>query len=302
VIVIGIDENGLGPVLGPMIVTATAFRTDDYCADAFWGLTDTELPADDSKIVFKNRKKKVAETAVLKWLQLLQLQPQNADDLYRIVDPVPRAPCPPHLPYGCRLPAPVPIPFFGGQNHAPTREIQERFSAANISPLACTAVISCPGHFNATVSPQGRNKLQFDFDMMLQLIDGFRAQFPNESILALCGKVGGTRCYLPWFESAGKTGVVALQEERSLSQYQLEGGTAIQFIKDGDSIHLPVAVASMIGKYLRELQMAELNGLLAPDASPISGYRDPRTKQFIRETETRRQQLALPDRCFLRNC
>jgi ribonuclease HII len=301
-IVVGIDENGLGPVLGPMIVTATAFRTPLYSEDVFWQLSDAELPADDSKIVFKSRKKAVAETAVLQWMQLLRTHPQTAETLYRGIDPTTRSPCPFELPFGCRLPDSLPIPCFGGRDSALTSQIRERFSTAAIEPLCCTAVISCPGHFNETVSPLGRNKLQFDFDMMLQLVDRIRIRFPDEFILALCGKIGGTRCYLPWFESSGKVNVVIRQEERNESRYQLGEDTEIRFIKDGDSLHLPVAVASMIGKYLRELQMAELNQLLAPDAPPVSGYRDPRTKQFIHDTGKRRQQLALPARCFLRNC
>ena len=301
-IVVGIDENGLGPVLGPMIVTATAFRTPLYSADVFWQLSDADLPADDSKIVFKSRKKVVAETAVLQWLQLLQTHPKTAETLYRDIDPETPSPCPSGSSFGCRLPDSLPIPCFGGRDSALTSQIRGRFNAAAIEPLCCTAVISCPGHFNETVSPLGRNKLQFDFDMMLQLVDRIHVRFPDESILALCGKVGGTRCYLPWFESAEKVNVVARHEKRNESQYQVGEDTEIRFIKDGDSLHLPVAVASMIGKYLRELQMAELNQLLAPEASPISGYRDPRTKQFILDTMMRRQQLALPDRCFLRNC
>jgi len=74
----------------------------------------------------------------------------------------------------------------------------------------------------------------------------------------------------------------------------------IHFVRDGDALHLPVAVASMIGKYLRELAMDRLAAALGAGHDPPSGYRDQRTKAFVRESAALRAALGLPDSCFLR--
>jgi ribonuclease HII len=74
----------------------------------------------------------------------------------------------------------------------------------------------------------------------------------------------------------------------------------LRFVRDGDALHLPVAVASMIGKYLRELAMERLGASLGAAEDPPSGYRDGRTKAFVRESAALRAALGLPDSCFLR--
>ena len=300
-IIIGIDENGLGPVLGPMVVTACAFRAEDYDVDAFWSLSDSALPADDSKIVFKQNRKATAEAAVLKWLRLFSVTPDSTDKLYtRICRPM-DTPCPPQRHSVCRPLSIFSIPFFGTASATIGDDILKRFSTANIVPLDCAAFAVCPGTYNHLLSGDSLNKLQLDFKLMVQLISHIRSLHPNEPILALCGKVGGTRCYIPWFESSGMDNITVISERREESRYSVDDNLEIAFIKDGDGLHLPIAVASMVGKYVRELQMVETNELLAPGEKHISGYRDPRTKTFIVQTVRMRTALGLPDRCFLRN-
>ena len=76
----------------------------------------------------------------------------------------------------------------------------------------------------------------------------------------------------------------------------------VSFIRDGDASHLPIAVASMVGKYLRELAMRDINTLLdAPNVRPASGYRDKVTARFIAQTEAARDRIGIKPECFLRN-
>ena len=51
-LIIGIDENGLGPLLGPLVVTAVAFEAEEYDRDAFWRIGREYMLADDSKKIF----------------------------------------------------------------------------------------------------------------------------------------------------------------------------------------------------------------------------------------------------------
>ena len=43
--VVGIDENGLGPLLGPLVVTAVAFDVPVYDRELFWRAADKILTA-----------------------------------------------------------------------------------------------------------------------------------------------------------------------------------------------------------------------------------------------------------------
>ncbi|MBN2531036.1 MAG: hypothetical protein JXR76_31910 [Deltaproteobacteria bacterium] len=301
-IIVGIDENGLGPVLGPLVVTACAFRARIYSEDEFWALSDKSLLADDSKVVFKKNQKAKAETAVLKWLNLFALSPSDAHELYsQVCMPLP-LPCPADNAHVCRPPKALAIPQYNASEFHVSEHIAARFETAGIHPLSAVAFTVCPGSYNDALDSGERNKLQLDFELMLQLVNQLKNNHPNEPILALCGKVGGTRCYSPWFAAAGAGAITILEENRDRSRYQLYGNCQMAFIKDGDSAHLPIAVASMVGKYLRELQMTEINERLRQGQPHISGYRDLKTKGFITETETIRNSLGIPDRCFIRNC
>ncbi|MBN2716689.1 MAG: hypothetical protein JXX14_12615 [Deltaproteobacteria bacterium] len=301
-IVIGIDENGLGPVLGPMVVTACAFRASSYNTQTFWTLADAALPADDSKVVFKQNKKVQAEQAVLKWLQLFNQSANDAVALYDRVSRPLKRPCPGQQQNMCRPAVSLSVPQFGASVPKITDEINARFNTAGIETLTCAAFTVCPGTFNQTLKDKNLNKLKLDFLLMLQLTDHIRRLYPCESVLALCGKVGGTRCYLPWFEFAKVHDATPIHEEHDESRYAVGTDFEIAFIKNSDALHLPVAVASMVGKYLRELQMTEINELLLPGEKHVSGYRDTRTRAFIQRSAQKRLELGLPERCFSRNC
>lgn len=302
-IVIGIDENGLGPILGPMVVTAAAFRCPEYNADSLWKLVDEQLPADDSKVVFKNRKHGQAETAVLRWLSLFNIHATNTGTLIQKICHEFILPCPSAIDSPqCQLPTPVSVPLFSSLDWPSLPlDVWNRFDVAEIKPALLHATNICPGLYNQYLADDKRNKLQLDFELMMKLISIIERQFPKDRILAICGKVGATRYYLPWFKKNEFNHVVALKEHPDCSQYQLSKRTTVCFIKDADSLHLPVAVASMIGKYIREIEMHHINTLLLPNQRPVSGYRDTRSKSFIQSTQSKRKKIGLPDRCFLRN-
>ena len=78
---------------------------------------------------------------------------------------------------------------------------------------------------------------------------------------------------------------------------------AVLAVPLGDASDPAVALASLVGKYLREVLMAKIvthyreAGAEVPEAS---GYHDPVTSRFVEATALLRKKRAFPDDCFER--
>ncbi len=307
-LIIGIDENGLGPLLGPLIVTAVAFETPVYDPELFWQIARGDTPADDSKKLFSRRQIKTAEQATLAWLGAFDAAPSTYAELVgQIVgtSPFPLI-CFENDPEICK-PSSLTLPVWndrsaiGRANENAVSHIKDMFITSNITPTRVRAFSICPGSFNAATDDPSMNKFKLDFQLMMQLVLDLAADYQGD-VLALCGKVGSTQRYGPWLNSKGITKWSAQKEQREQSTYRIDSIGEVTFIRDADALHFPVAVASMVGKYLRELAMFELNQHLGePGMRPASGYRDRITADFVEKTTNRRLEIGLSDPCFLRN-
>jgi ribonuclease HII len=295
-LILGIDENGLGPLLGPLVVTAAAFEAQTYDREAFFAACQGTLVAEDSKNLFSKARLHKAELETLAWLQAMGIRAATALELSEaIIEPAP-------LGLGCFghgicsiKTEPPQLPCFGGHSRGDTPSVHLR----GIRPLGLKAVRLCPGRYNAALA-SGINKLELDFRLMYALVSAFSNQ-RQEKVLALCGKVGATRSYGSWLGRAGALLFSTSEETPEKSVYDVSGLGTLVFEKDADSLHLPVAVASMVGKYLRELAMRDLNRALGRgEKNSVSGYRDLATKAFVDETEALRDSLGWPQTCFLR--
>ncbi|MCK9463539.1 MAG: hypothetical protein M0R80_28285 [Proteobacteria bacterium] len=301
-LIAGIDENGLGPLLGPLVVTGAAFQAAAYDRELFFSLAGPDLPAADSKVIFSPRRAADAEDAVLRWLELFGQGARDTAALAeRLVAPAPYpAPCPAEIPGICGG-EPLPLPRSvapGSKGLAP--EVRERFSKAGVAPSSAASHVLCAGAFNRALEAHGMNKLRLDFALMMSVARRLCAGAGGDA-LVLCGKVGGTASYGRWLEEEGLEVAAVVCEGRDESVYDVRGLGRLRFLRDGDAAHLPIAVASMVGKYLRELAMERLNRALGREGQErVSGYRDGRTARFVAETAGGRAAAGIADGCFLR--
>jgi hypothetical protein len=168
--------------------------------------------------------------------------------------------------------------------------------------------------FNAGL--KSRNKSGLVLEAGLNLL---RSHSAKEPFLAWLGKVGGLRYYQEHISTlfGPKFTVTPTREEKNNSAYELNKagksvGT-ITYLQDGEENSFLIALSSFFGKYTRDLFWKKTRTyleklLLPPHLNPLpygerkhaSGYRDPLTKRFIRETEELRKKLNIPDDCFLR--
>jgi ribonuclease HII len=298
---VGVDENGLGPRLGPLIATAVALEVDAYLPREHRALGQS-LGIYDSKSTSGFGKMAAAEGVALALIERLHGQrPRDADELLVLVGwehgAKTSAPCPWRSRPQCWS-VQVALPAFGGQIDRGHRAL-DRLSAAGIELRnACSAVL-CAALLNAEVLRLG-SKLLVDLTLFERLLLETRARLPAD-VEALCGKVGGIDRYPAYFQHLTCYTVEA--QGRASSSYRVASLGRVTFEVDADANHLPVGLASMLGKYLREVQMERQNRFylqLDPSLKRVSGYRDKRTSEFIAATHLLRQRLSIADQCFER--
>ena len=95
-----------------------------------------------------------------------------------------------------------------------------------------------------------------------------------------------------------------LEEGRARSAYRFPGVGEIAFVRDGDATDLCVAMASIVGKYLREVLMARVVRYYRDGRSPTCPTPAATTTRSRPASSTRRASPArgasVPDGCFER--
>jgi ribonuclease HII len=125
----------------------------------------------------------------------------------------------------------------------------------------------------------------------------------DSDIDVTCGKVGGYDRYGTAFGPLQGLACTPLVEGRERSEYAVAGLGRIAFVRDADGSHPLVAMASLIGKWVRDVLMDRIvrHYREADAAVPeASGYGDPITTRFIEATRLTRERAGMPRECFQR--
>lgn len=302
-LVAGVDENGLGPRLGPLVATVVLLQVERYERQALYQLGE-QLGVKDSKQTSGFGRMAAAESVALALLERLHgRQPQDADDLMEMVSlagPLAmRAGCP-----GASAPQCwsvwVSLPAFGGSAERGHRAL-DGLLQAGVLPLAARSSVACAATLNAERRRLG-SKLAVDLLLFERLLLYARSTVKDD-LNAYCGMVGGLRKYGENFRELNGRGVEKLQEGRSLCSYRVHELGEVVFEVDADAHHLPVGMASMLGKYVREVVMERQNRFYLeqePSLGRVSGYHDPATRAFVERSQPLRTRLGIVKECFER--
>lgn len=298
--VTGIDENGLGPLLGPLVATSVTLDLRRYDPRRGAALAES-LGVGDSKAVSAFRSMAGAESLALAVVESLTGRvPESADDVLAAlsIDGILalRGPCPRSSAPHCW--AELALPAFGGEVET-GRAILAGLAKKKITLTSARTVALCVSLFNREVARCG-SKFSVDLELFERLIltlprDG------QQQIIA--GMVGGIRAYGRYFERLLPLAPTVIEEGRKLCRYTVPTVGEVAFEVDADATHLPVSLASMIGKYVRELWMERQNRFfmdIDPSLKPASGYHDPVTRRLVAATELVRRERHMGDDCFLR--
>lgn len=302
-IVVGVDENGLGPLLGPLVATAVTLDVEQYQAPRLRRIGE-RIGVHDSKQTGGFGQMAWTESVALALLQQLHGRlPTTFDQLLTLVSldqvDVLRSPCPSAAHAQCWSHDLV-LPAFGG-DPAHGSEALRRLDRAGVKVMRIASALSCAGRLNASYA-QGGTRVAIDLGLFERLLLDARAHCQDD-LQAICGMVGGIRDYPEYFSALAKEAVTEGKHRRGRREYRVAGLGEVSFVVDADASQLPVGIASMVGKYVRELAMERQNRFYRDhDASLTtgSGYHDPVTKRFVQDSAALRRRLKIVDACFAR--
>lgn len=301
--IVGVDENGLGPLLGPLVTTAVVVETARYSKKRHATLGRAQ-GIDDSKNTAGFGNMKAAEGLTLALIESLCGRVcTDVDELFAslLLDSHENLtrPCPTSTRSQCWS-SRIALPCFGGDIEV-GRAMVANLRKKGIAIARVKSAVACTGVLNASLL-RGQSRVEVDLELMERLVLDAREASPEE-LTAICGMVGGIRNYLAKMRHLPRYGVMAVKAPRGALAFEVSGIGKVTFEIDADANHLPVALASMVGKYVRELWMARQNRFYqAHDATlaDVSGYHDPVTQRFIAQTATLRKSLNILDDCFVR--
>jgi ribonuclease HII len=301
---VGVDENGMGPLLGPLVATAVSIDVEAYAAGAL-RRRGKRLGIGDSKQTTAFGAMRDAESLALALAERELGAPlAHADDFVDALSLDGRLAlqeiCPDGASRSQCWSAALALPAFGGDANE-GRKVLAKLERRGLRVVRVRTALACAGMLNVELA-FGRNKVDVDLGLMERLVLDARG-VSDAPLDAICGIVGGLRTYMPRFRGFDTARTTAIEESRKRCAYDIEPVGRVSFEVDADDTHLPVALASMVGKYVRELQMARLNAFYGSHVNGLteaSGYRDPVTKRFILATAETRRILQIADACFER--
>ena len=306
--ILGIDEAGYGPNLGPFVMTAVACRVDDALAGScLWqvlqsavrkgGMDDGRLRVDDSKAIYSPGKCLAGLERGL-FALLVPPAPKLNDLLHRLC-PDDHAEVAQEVWYTGTTTLPA------GSDLAELVEGRERFSqtctTCKVTDWLVFSCVVCPSRFNALVDQTGSKASVLSHGFIQLLERGLSATVGQEAVTVFVDKQGGRNTYAGQIQQALSGGFVEpMVESMAKSTYRVHGldrSLRLTFQPRADQEHFCVALASMVSKYMRELFMGEFNGFWqshVPGLKATAGYPGDASRFFqaIRPTAT---ALKIPE-------
>jgi hypothetical protein len=315
---IGTDEAGYAPNLGPLVISASVWWVEDAAAgeDLYKPLRSVVCRAPlrkqplrrvaigDSKALYRPpHGLSLLERGVLAALGTLDCFPLTWDEIWQALDAdatthLGRLPW--HVDYCLKLPAEA----DGEELVALVPKLRRGFEKAGVRLIAVRSAAVFPERFNQCTDQFG-NKGEALSKLTLGLVEQLLELCPGESVLIVCDKHGGRNHYGRLLQEQFPDPLVEVRRESPAESVYCWGPPhrriEIRFRMGGEEF-LPAALASMASKYLRELAMRAFNDFWCtrvPQLQPTAGYPVDavRFKAAIRETQA---ELGIDDRILWR--
>jgi len=297
----GIDEAGYGPLLGPLTVSMAVFHVEGWQPGDppvdLWdrlgravGRTASDAPAripiaDSKKLKLPNAGARHPllhlERGVLAMLDWLSDVPPSTDDelLNRIGT---RWPDQPWYAGPCE-----PLPIAGDRTARPLDANMLRAAGAGggggrVRPLAIRCAIIDECAFNRTLAEHGSKSIvaqRVVSRFIDEALERWSAPDAPPLRIAVDRQSGRTNYEACLREARPGARIVDAARAENISRYALAGSglgdAAVRFETEAETRHMPVALASMTAKLVRELAMRRFNrywSARVPELKPTAGY------------------------------
>ncbi|MFN4257967.1 MAG: hypothetical protein ACK4RK_01620 [Gemmataceae bacterium] len=289
--IVGIDEAGYGPNLGPLVMTAVSCQVPNELIDAdLWHVlrdgVRRQREVDNGQIIVDDSKQVYSTAKGLAQLEATALVCSGRGE-WPLPFPLH------HLMEMMSLEGSAELtrePWYHGNSILPCTCVGERLAVLSARFAATCrqvgvhwnpvrSVIVCPTQFN-TITMRHDSKGAVLAHGLTRLMQTYcQPDGTTEPIAVFVDKHGGRNNYAAMLHQAISDGMVVVQEESALkSTYHVLGlsrPVQVTFQPRADAAHLCVALASIVSKYLREVLMAEFNMFWKqhlPDLKPTAGY------------------------------
>jgi hypothetical protein len=309
-LIVGIDEVGYGPKLGPLVVSGFGFRVPDPAVNLWKALSPAvcgrpsrvRLPVLDSKDLYSPAAGiKTLEPTALSFLALL---PERPGVTFRtLLERVALEPPSGADPWYQDADLDLPMATDRPKLDTCAARLWKACVAAGVMAHGARVAWVEPAEFNRSCSSE-RNKADLLFGQACRLVRTFLETSPAEETVVRIGKQGGRRLYLPGLVREFGT-VWVHGETPSTSRYEFRRDgrrVTVEFLMDGERRDFAIALASIVGKYLREGAMRLFNAYWARQRDGLratAGYGTD-ARRFYREIEPHLDRLSIAPDAVLR--
>jgi len=319
---IGTDEAGYGPNLGPLIVSASVWSVPEGAdGDDLYGLVgpcvaaspgrkgqlqDASAPVaiGDSKVLYQPQAGlRHLERGLLAALALVDRRPATWRGVWDALSTEAGGGLP-SVPWYADYDAPIPVDADPSEIEAAAATLSGGFLAADVQLLGIVSRGVFPEEFNRLVEHFGSKGAALSHTT-LRLVAGLVEPLEGGPIRIVCDKHGGRNRYQHLIADHFPDVLIEVRGEgRERSVYRFgpdDRRVEIRFQMKADS-HLPAALASMASKYLRELAMRALNDFWRRSVDglrPTAGYPQD-AKRFKAQIAAVQAELGIEDRFLWR--
>lgn len=285
-ILAGIDEAGVGPRLGPLVAASATFAGPPHqLAVSLWELLSPAVARNgegliiaDSKRLYRGRRDEAGfrrlEEGVLGVLAAQGEVPCTLAHLLQRMGGT-GSHQEHHCPWYEHESLLLPLVAEGGVIRRQGERLAARLHQLGLEPprLACEVVVEPAfNHLVDQVGGKGEALLHVDARLLQRV--------PGGGGWVHLDRIGGRRHYHRWLQKVFPDAFVwVLEEGAAISRYRVvgrEGAPLEVSVAVGcEQRQFPVALASMVAKYIRELHMELLNRFWRarlPNLSPTAGY------------------------------
>ncbi len=316
---VGMDEAGYGPNLGPLVMTVVACQVPDDAGDAcLWRLLRSGVrrhgARDDGRPVVADSKLVYSATRGLAQLEKTVLavlgtnlsfldddeSPYCLESLLDHVSPEAFADLAEEAWFTGK--SPLPMECSKSTLEMARRLVQRACVRAGVAAeFYCRSVIVCTPRFN-DLTDSCDSKGTVLRHGLVRLVRGCIEETAAEPMAFAIDKHGGRNYYAEMLgEAFPGARVRSCEEAMERSVYEVEGTNRpvrVTILPRADVGHFPVALASMVSKYLRESLMREFNAFWhghQPGIKPTAGYPGD-ADRFFTEIRPAMAKLGLTER------